>query len=88
MNTLLISAVTYGIVELFKKVDAVPVQEGQKNKLRLIASVLTFLGAGLTAFVSGDFSSFGTPELADTLAQGLVAFLLTIGGHKVRNFLS
>lgn len=88
MNTLLISAVTYGIVELFKKVDAVPVQEGQKNKLRLIASVLTFLGAGLTAFVSGDFSGFGTPELADTLAQGLVAFLLTVGGHKVRNWLA
>ena len=85
MNTLLISAVTYGIVEIFKKVDAVPVQEGQKNKLRLIASVLSFVGAGLMAFSANDFSSFGTPELAQVLSEGLVAFLLTIGGHKVRN---
>lgn len=87
MNTLLISAVTYGIVEIFKKVDAIPVQEGQKNKLRLIASVLTFLGAGLTAFASGDFSGFGTPELAAILAEGIMAFILTIGGHKVRNMI-
>ena len=85
MNTLLISAVTYGIVEIFKKVDAIPVHEGQKNKLRLIASVLSFVGAGLMAFSANDFSSFGTPELAQVLSEGLVAFLLTIGGHKVRN---
>lgn len=88
MNTLLISAVTYGIVEIFKKVDAIPVQEGQKGKLRLLASGLSLVGAGLMAFSNGDFASFGTPVLADTLAQGLVAFLLTIGGHKARNWLN
>lgn len=85
---IIVSAVTYAIVEIFKRVNAIPVEEGQKNKLRIIASILSFVGAGLMAFSANDFSSFGTPELADTLAQGLVAFVLTIGGHKVRNWLS
>lgn len=85
---IIVSAVTYAIVEIFKRVDAIPVQEGQKNKLRLIASVLSFVGAGLMAFSANDFSSFGTPELAQALSEGLVAFLLTIGGHKVRNSLN
>lgn len=88
ITTILVSVVTYGIVEIFKKIDSVPLHEGQKGKLRIVASVLSLVGAGLMSASDSTFSSFGTPELANTLAQGFVAFLLTIGGHKVRNWLA
>ena len=88
LSSVLVAGVVYGLTELVKLAKAIPVQEGQVGRIRMVAGVLSFLGALGVAFANGSIESVLSPELLDVVGNAVVTFALTWVGHKSRNIIT
>lgn len=74
VSTVLIGLIVPAVVEIVKRIQSIPVSAGQTNRIRVVALVFAFLGNLGTAYVSGDLSTFLSPELITVGVQAVVAF--------------
>lgn len=82
ITTLIVGAVTIGLVEVAKRVHGIPLNPKNTNMVRGLAGVLSFSGTFLMAWTQGDLAS---PEFATylgTAAEGLVAYFVAFLGYE------
>jgi hypothetical protein len=71
------------IVEAAKKMDSVPMQEGQTGLIRSVAAVLALASAILTAAAGGELAAFDYSGVVSVIVGAVVAFVSGTGFHHI-----
>jgi hypothetical protein len=69
----LVGIITAGIVEVLKRIPAVPLVAGQTKRIRIVAAALSFLGTLGTAIAMNDLTAMNL--VAGTITSFLVSYL-------------
>lgn len=83
MENILTGLITTALTEGAKKIQAVPINEGQKARIRTLVLVLSTVGAVAEAYLSGHLE---TSALIPIVASSAVNFLIstiTYHGYKL-----
>ena len=65
-----------------KKISLIPINEGQKTRIRTFVGVATFVGTALTAWSNGNLESILSPDMINVGVTAGVTFLLAHFGYK------
>lgn len=84
----LVGALAYCLTELVKLVTFIPVNEGQKARIRTTASVLSLILAGVLAWMNGTLDVWVASNDVQLALTTIVGIALTFVIHWVRNFLT
>ena len=80
--TLAVGVVTTALVQLAKRVSAVPLNPNNKKAIRTVAAVLSFGGVFGFALANGELESAQFTEYLGVVAQGLVSYFVAYLGYK------
>ena len=72
---------TYGITELVKRAKTIPINPGQKARIRSVAVIVATLAAVGIKFVDGDVDVGSVQEGALTILEALAVFMGATGIH-------
>lgn len=64
------------LVQVAKRVQVIPINEGQKVRIRIAVAVLSFLGSLGTAYLAGDFANTSVWE---HVGNGIVNYIFSTG---------
>ena|SRR3990167_7024700 len=78
LSPILVILLTQGV----KKINAIPINAGQKGKLLITAGVLSFVVSIITALANGNLESFVTPEMMNVGINTVLTFVLSQIGYK------
>lgn len=76
--TILVPLLTQGV----KKIQAIPISEGQTAKVRTFVGISTFVLTATGAYLAGDLQSVLSPEILQVGLVSVINFLVILVGHK------
>ena len=68
--------------QLVKRVSVFPINKGQKNRLRAVAGLLSFVSAASMAYANGGLETFITPDMINVGVGAAITFVLSQLGYK------
>ena len=83
LTPLLVAFVSNALVELAKRVQAIPVFSGETAKLRILLAVLVLAGNALSALLNGNFETFVASDQVTFLVNSGVSFLVAHLSYKI-----
>ena len=82
VNQLLVPILVLIGTQGVKKIQAIPVNQGQTARVRAVAGVLSFVSAGLIAWVDGSLESFLSPQVIEVGVVASLSWILAHIGYK------
>lgn len=83
LKQLLAGALIALFVQVAKKVETIPLQDGNKTQIRVVVGVLSFVVSALTALANGDLSQMDVSGMASIAADAAVTALMAFGSWAV-----
>jgi uncharacterized transporter YbjL len=80
---LLSGVVTAGILQVAKKIDAIPLQEGDKAKLRMAAVVLSFGSTLTAAAANGQLASVDYSGVVGLMSGAILNYVAATGSYHL-----
>lgn len=80
--TLGVGVVTTVLVQLAKKISAIPLNENNKKAIRTVAAVLSFGGVFGFALANGALEGAEFTNYLGLVAEGMVAYFVAYLGYK------
>ena len=79
---LVIGVIVMFVTQGVKKVQAIPIEEGQKTRIRTFVVIATFGLTALTAWLDGTLDSVVGPQMVEVGVATGITWLLTHLGYK------
>lgn len=80
LTPLLVAIISSALLQAAKKVQAIPLHEGQKARLRTALAVFVVAGGFVTAYLDGSLETY---VASDYVQLGLVSAVTWVLGHGV-----
>lgn len=78
LTPLLVAIISSAVLQLAKKIQAIPLNSGQTARLRTVLAVFVFAGSFLTAYLNGNLETF---VASDYVQLGLVSGVTWVLAH-------
>ncbi len=76
--TVLVPLITQGV----KKIQAIPISEGQTARIRTFVGLTTFALTAITAYMDGNLDSVLSPQMIEVGLATAISFALAHFGYK------
>ena len=83
LKPILLGVVTNLLIQWAKRAESIPLNAGQKGKIRMVAAGLSLVGSLLVNFTEGSLSSEQSVSAVTVLVDAGIGWLIAHSGYKI-----